>query len=122
MLVCSFGHIRASGPSSAGRFAFEQDLQNVQRFGEAVKAGKKDLLSGTLAELLLQCTKYVDRNFRFIAWRHRFWRKDVQDSRKAYAAWRVRHPPPPPPPFLFPSLMSICVNYINRPRTHNATN
>ena len=76
----------------AGQFAFEQDLGNVRSFHEAVKAGKEDRLAGSLAELLVTCTKHVDKNFRTLFWRLRFWRPDVQQSYRDYKQWRVSPP------------------------------
>ena len=73
----------------AGGFAFEQDLQNVARFHQAVKLGKPNAFSGSLAELLICCTRHVDKNFHVPAWKHRFWRSDVQASRRQYREWQA---------------------------------
>ena len=75
-----------AGVPFAGKFGFDQDLQNVGNMQP--KAGAS--LQGSFAQLLLDCSYDVTCNFREILWFARLWRADVRDSWRHYSSYLVR--------------------------------
>jgi len=52
-----------------------------------MQPSSKHALQGTVAQLLMECTKDVTSNFREVLWFARFWRGDVRRSRFHYASY-----------------------------------